>query len=392
MSVESPDDVAIVGGGHAGLLAGAVLARLGLAVRVVERQPAEAVRGAPADGRSLALVAGSLRTLRRFGLWPGLELLGEPVWRTEVADAVTGRRVAYDAPAGDGPFACGFENAVLRRGLLAAFLAVAGPDRLVRGEVAALDRQADRARLTLADGRAVEARLLVAADGRRSRVRELARIGVRVWRYPQAAVALVLGHTRPHAQVAREWLRPEGPLALLPLPGGRTGVTWVEPGAVAKAIVAEGEEALLARLGRETGGVLGRLALVSGPALYPLGALHAERYVAPRLALVGDAAHGVHPIHAQGFNMGVADVAALADALVAARARGIDPGSGDALVPYARARWRANEGRLLLTDTLNRVFSTASPPLAQARGLALTALDRVGPLRRLAIRHGAELG
>jgi 2-octaprenyl-6-methoxyphenol hydroxylase len=337
-------------------------------------------------------VTGSLRTLKRFGLWSGLETLGEPVWRTEVADRVTGRRVAYDSPAGDGPFACGFENAVLRRGLLAAFLAAAGPDRLVHGEVAALGREADRARLTLADGRAIEAKLLVAADGRRSRLRELARIGVRAWRYPQAAVALVLQHARSHAQVAREWLRPEGPLALLPLPGERTGVTWVEPGAAAEAIVAGGEAALLARLDRETGGVLGRLALESGPALYPLGALHAERYVAPRLALVGDAAHGVHPIHAQGFNMGVADVAALADALAAARGRGVDLGSGDALVPYARARWRANEGRLLLTDTLNRVFSTASPPLAQARGLALAALGRVGSLRRLAIRHGAELG
>ena len=392
MGAEPLDDVAIVGGGHAGLLAGAVLARLGFAVRVVERQPAEAIRDVPPDGRSLALVAGSLRSLQRFGLWSGLAPLGEPVWRTEVADAVTGRRVAYDAPAADGPFACGFENATLRRGLLDAFLAAAGPDRLVRGEVAALGREADRASLTLADGRRLDARLLVAADGRRSRVRELARIGVRAWRYPQAAVALVLRHARPHAQVAREWLRPAGPLALLPLLGGRTGVTWVEPVAAAEAIVAEGEAALLGRLDRETGGVLGRLELESGPALYPLGALHAERYVAPRLALVGDAAHGVHPIHAQGLNMGVADVAALADALVAARARRVDIGAGDTLVPYARARWRANEGRLFLTDTLNRVFSTASPPLAQARGLALAALDQVGPLRRLAIRHGAELG
>src|SRR4051812_4287842 len=203
MSVGPLDDVAIVGGGHAGLLAGAVLARLGFAVRVVERQPAAAIRDVPPDGRSLALVAGSLRSLQRFGLGPGLAPSGEPVWRTEVADAVTGRRVAYDAPAADGPFACGFENATLRRGLLDAFLAAAGPDRLVRGEVAALGRGADRALLTLADGRRLDARLLVAAHRRRSRVRELARIGVRAGRYPQAAGARLLPDPPPPPPGAR---------------------------------------------------------------------------------------------------------------------------------------------------------------------------------------------
>ena len=141
-----------------------------------------------------------------------------------------------------------------------------------------------------------------------------------------------------------------------------------------------------------TGGVLGRLELESGPAVYPLGAQHARHYVAPRVALVGDAAHGVHPIHAQGFNMGVADVGALADSLLAARARGLDLGSGEALLPYARARRGDNTRRLWLTDGLVRVFTADLAPLHAARSLALGAIERVAPLKRLAVRHGMQTG
>jgi 2-octaprenyl-6-methoxyphenol hydroxylase len=163
--------------------------------------------------------------------------------------------------------------------------------------------------------------VILAADGRRSKIRDLARIHARTWDYAQSALALVLRHPRPHAHTVREWLRPAGPLALLPLPGDRTGVTWVEPTAAARTLSTLLPADLLARLQTLTSNTLGEAEIESGPSLYPLGALHADRYVAPRLALVGDAAHGVHPIHAQGFNMGVADVGALVDALTSARAR-----------------------------------------------------------------------
>jgi 2-octaprenyl-6-methoxyphenol hydroxylase len=341
------------------------------------------------------LLAGSVRVAERFGVWPWLARHGEPVWRTVVAETVTGGRVAYDAAAegGGAPFGHGFEQAALRAALLGAFLDAAGADRLATGEVAALRRGPEVATLALADGREVAARLVVAADGRRSRARALAGIGAREWRYDQAALALVVEHARPHGGAVREWLRPEGPLALLPLPGGhRTGVTWVERPRAAAELMDAGPDALLAALDRLTGRALGRLALAAGPSLYPLGALHADRYVAPRLALVGDAAHGTHPIHAQGFNMGVADVGALADALSAARARGLDLGSGDALLPYARRRRPDNDRRVMLTDALNRVFSNDLAPLARARGLALAAVDAVAPLKRLAVRHGMQVG
>jgi 2-octaprenyl-6-methoxyphenol hydroxylase len=187
-------------------------------------------------------------------------------------------------------------------------------------------------------------------------------------------------------------LRRGGPLATLPLPGRRTGITWVERMAEARRLAGLGSAELLAELDVLTGGVLGQLELESGPAVYPLGAQHARHYVAPRLALVGDAAHGVHPIHAQGFNMGVADVGALADSLLRARARGLDLGSGEALLPYARARRGDNTRRLWLTDGLVRMFTADLAPLHTARSLALGAIERVAPLKRLAVRHGMQTG
>jgi 2-octaprenyl-6-methoxyphenol hydroxylase len=385
------DDITIVGGGHAGLLAGSALAGLGFKVRLIERRPLEALGAGPADGRVLALLAGSVRIADHLGIWPYLAPYGAAIWRTEVIESTGGRGIAYDAAADGEPFGYGFEGRLLQRGLRQAFAALAGPDRFTAGEVAALERGPDHATLALEGGERLTARLVIAADGRQSRLRQLARIGTRDWCYQQAALTLVIEHDRPHAHGVREWLRPEGPLALLPLPGQRSGVTWVQSEEQARAGLAAGTETLLATLDRLIGGVLGRLRLESGPAFYPLGALHAERYVAARLALIGDAAHGVHPIHAQGLNMGVADIGALTEALVAARTRGVDLGSGDALLPYARRRRPENDRRLLLTDTLNRLFSNRIAPLAQARGLALTAIDRLPMLKRLAIREGMQL-
>jgi 2-octaprenyl-6-methoxyphenol hydroxylase len=202
----------------------------------------------------------------------------------------------------------------------------------------------------------------------------------------------VLRHDRPDPGMVREWLRRGGPLATLPLPGGRTGITWVERAAEAGALAALGPEELLAAFAEATGGVLGRAVIESGPSFYPLGAQHARSYVGPRVALVGDAAHGVHPIHAQGFNMGVADVGALVDSILAARGRGLDLGSGEALLPYARARRGDNTQRLWLTDGLVRLFTADLPPLRAARSLALDAIERVPPLKRLAVRHGMQTG
>jgi 2-octaprenyl-6-methoxyphenol hydroxylase len=384
--------ILVVGGGHAGLLAAAAAAGLGFDVRLIDPQPWPAIVTAEPEGRSLAVLAGSTAIMQDLGVWPFVEGLGEPVWQTIVRDAVTGRQIAYDNAADRRPFAYGFQNVDLRRGLLQAFLAKAGDGAYLRGTVLALRPSGKQTQVVLDDGRHLEAGLVVAADGRASKLRGLAGIAVTGWRYDQSALALVIRHARPHAGAVREWLRPAGPLAFLPLTGQRTGVTWVERIGPAADLAAEAPASLIEQLQALTGGVLGRMEIAAGPALYPLAAHQAARYVRPRLALVGDAAHGTHPVHAQGFNMGVGDIGALARGLARARQRGLDPGGGEVLLPYERERRPANTRRLLLTDGLNRMFSTTAFPATRLRSLALATLDTVPPLKNLAMRHGMQLG
>lgn len=384
-------DVLVIGGGHAGLMLGTGLANAGFAVRLVERQPIASIEAARPSGRSLALLAGSVRIARKLGVWSAIADDTARIERVEVRDVTGGARVRYerDAP-GQEPFGVGVEHAALRRGLLRAFLDAAGEPAWLTGEISGLRREAGAIEAVLADGRRVRAALVAGADGRASRVRELARIGVDRWDYGQHAITLVLRH--PHGGAVHEWLRRSGPLATLPLPDQRTGITWVERSEEARRLVALDRAALAASLVEATGGALAGARIESGPSSYPLGALHARRYVAPRLALVGDAAHGVHPIHAQGFNMGVADIGALAESLASARARGLDPGSGEALLPYARLRRSENTQRLWLTDGLVRLFANDLAPLRAARSLALNAIDNLAPLKRLAVRHGMQAG
>lgn len=386
-------DLLIVGGGHAGLWLGAAAARAGLSVELVDPQPASAVRRAPGDGRTLALLGGTRRVGAAQGIWRWVEAIGHPVRRVDVRDITGNSRVTYDSvELGGQPFAWGVEAAPLRSALLEGFEAHAGTDTWRVGRLRALRRDASGIAAELADGSSIRAKLLIGADGRGSRVRELARIQLSRTSYGQAALAFVVRHGRPHGDAVRERLRPAGPLALLPVGPHRSGVTWVESEADARAIQAQPAAALLDRLARETEDVLGPLGLDSPVAVWPLGAQHAARYVAPRLALVGDAAHGVHPIHAQGFNMGVADIGALLDRLVAARRDGHDIGSPDVLLAYQRDRWWDNERRLRLTDGLNRLFSNDLLPAKLVRGAVLRAIDAIPPLKAFAVREGMRAG
>jgi 2-octaprenyl-6-methoxyphenol hydroxylase len=380
-------EILIVGGGHAGLFLGAALAG-GWTVAVVDPEPPERIRDRTSDGRTLALLRGSEAIARILGVWPWVRRVASPIREVLVQDSMSAAGVRYEPPEDGRPFGWGLENRALRGVLLDAFVAAAGEGALLQGRVGALERGIDRQTVRLEDGRRLGARLVVGADGRGSRVRDLAGIGLERWSYGQTALTLVIRHELPHGDAVRELLRPAGPLALLPLAGRRSGVTWVERTESAARLMARDAPDLVAVLAEELGGVLGRVTADSPIAAHPLSAQHARRYVAPRIALVGDAAHGVHPIHAQGFNMGVADIGALAGLLLAARRRGADPGGADLLVAYERARWWANEAKLRLTDGLNRLFSTDFPPARLARAAALQALELVPPLKRLAVAQG----
>jgi 2-octaprenyl-6-methoxyphenol hydroxylase len=387
-----PAGVLIAGGGHAGLLLALALERAGLPVTLLEAEPLAAVREAPFDGRALALMYGSKRVFDALGLWQALADIAEPVWGVRVEDRGSGAKLAYDAlEVGRHPFGYGIENRNLRQRLLGLAesrpaIRILAPARLAR---IARDRAGVRA--TLEDGRQLAAALVVGADGRNSSVRALAGLGIERWRYPQTALTFAIRHRRPHEGQVREYLRPAGPLALLPLGPGLSAVTWVEPAAGAERLLAGTGADLLEALVEQTGGELAPLEVRGRPTGYALSAHRARRLVAPRIALVGDAAHAVHPIHAQGFNLGVRDVAALAEVLVDAARAGQDLGGGEALIRYER--WRQADVRLVLglTDGLNRLFSTDLAPARLLRAAGLNALGLLAPLRQLAMRRGMGL-
>ena len=380
-------DVAIVGGGAAGLLTAIAMLRQGLSVQLVDPLPAEAIRAAPADGRAVGLHGGSIDHLQKLGVWPRLEPFGSPIRRLEVHDDGSTGKIVYregDRPGGQ-LFGSGFENRVLRGALLDVLLAQAGGGKvLVADRLAEIRRQAEAITIRCESGREFSARLVIGADGRASRLRALAKIALQRWSYPNTALAFIVRHSVDQCGTVIEHLRKGGPIATLPLRGDRTGITWVEEHQLAQELADAPATILLGELDRVVNGALGTTELDGPVGTWPLSGQHAQRYVAPRLALVGDAAHGVHPIHAQGFNMGVADVAMLADLAGSAD----DPGAPDVLRRFERARRPANIRSIRLTDGLARVFSNDLMPLAKARGAALSLLDRITPLRRMAIREG----
>ena len=375
-------DIAIVGGGHAGLLAALALDDAGFDVRVVDPVGRCAQ---PSTGRTLALLAGSRMALEALGLWRHIAPVAWPVHRVDVRDTASGGHVVYrSGEVGEGPLAHGVDNGRLRDALAAAL-----PRALwLEGRVCAMP---GRGRLLLADGRHVVTGLVIGADGRGSVVRRLARIGLDRWSYRQTALSFIVTHAHDSRHMVLERFRPGGPLATLPLASHRSGITLVEPARTADAV----HERLLAGdlsiLEEHLADELGAMAVDGAVQRYPLTAQHASRYAAPGLALVGDAAHGVHPIHAQGFNMGVADIVSLVDVLRETRRRGRPPG-GEELLRYERERRPENASRLRMTDTLNRVFSSDIAPVREGRRWLLDTLAMTAPVRRRAIRHGMQMG
>ncbi len=387
-------DILIVGAGHTGLFLAAALAAQGWRLGILDPRLGDpGSREAIRDGRNLALMRSTRDTAERFGIWDGISAALCPVERVEVCERPDGARLAFSMAELDGsPFAYGVEHRTLLDLLLAAARARRPAPVAIGGRLEGLERAGDHMTVRLADGHAVATRLVIGADGRSSRVRERAGLGVDRWRYDQAAICFVVEHQRPHDGTVREWLRPEGPLALLPLPGRRCGVTWVEPAGKAERLAGKEPAELCRLLAEQTEGVLGGMRLVSRVGGWPLGAQHARRYVAPRLLLIGDAAHGVHPIHAQGFNMAVADIRVLAGMLARAAARGEDPGSPELLLSYQRRRWWPNQQRIWFTNGLNRIYSNDLSLLRPLRSGALRLLDGVPPLRRLVARNRMWVG
>ena len=384
--------VLIAGGGHAGLLLGLALGRLGLKPVILDAQPVEATLNAAFAGRAIALMYGSKRVFEALGLWPRLGAIAEPIQAVSLEDRDTGAGITYEAAEiVDHPFGYGLETRALRRLLLELVLERPGIEVVAPARLVGWGRSAQGIAAELDDGRRLDATLIVGADGRGSTVRARAGLDGSLRAYGQTALTFAIRHERPHDGRVREFLRPAGPLALLPIGEDLSSVTWIERTGLAQHLLAGPQDALATMLEERLGGVLGAFEITGEPSGYALSLHQARRFVAPRVALVGDAAHGIHPIHAQGFNLAVRDVASLAEVLVEAACTGRDLGDAEVLMRYDRLR--RGDARIVaaMTDALNSLFSTDLGPAKLVRRVGLSALDRLAPLKHLAMRRGMGL-
>lgn len=395
--MEKDADIVIVGGGLNGPALGVALAQAGLRVTVVDARPAGARAEAGFDGRAYALALASKRLLSVIGVWPRLEAKVQPILQIKASDGVAGQ--------GPAPFFLTFDHAELEEGpmgfmaedrhLYAAFLAAMAESgvQLISGEtVVSQEVTAGGVVVELASGRRVSARVLVGCDGRASGVAQRAGIGRTGWGYGQTALVTAIRHEKDHHGIAQQFFMPSGPLAILPLPGGHlSSIVWSETDAQAQALQALPDDAYLAALRPRFGDFLGEISLAGERFTYPLNLTLANSFVADRVALVGDAAHGVHPIAGQGLNLGLRDVGALAQVLIEAQRRGEDIGAADVLERYQRWRRFDSTALALGMDAVNRLFSNDNPLLRLGRDLGLGLVNAVPGLRRGFMRQAAGL-
>ena len=393
LGVSDDVELLIAGGGLVGLLLGIACAGAGLEVAIIDPQDPEAMRADAYDARSSAIAYGSRRALDGMGLWPAIEADAEPILEIRVADDNSPLFLHYDyRELGSGaPLGYIVENRVLRRAVIDQVRALPNLSFRAGHKVAAAETSAFAAVAVLAAGERVRARLIAAADGQNSLLRRAAGIGALEWRYPQTSITTTVRHERPHGGVAVEHFLPAGPFAILPMTGNRSSVVWTERAEFAARLAALPDADFAAELAARFGDFLGAVEPVGPRSVYPLGLMLAERYTARRLALVGEAAHLIHPIAGQGLNLGIRDVAALAELVIDARRLGLDIGEDTLLARYER--WRRSDALQLatVTDGLNRLFSNAIAPVRLARDVGLAIVNQLPPLKRFLMRDAMGL-
>ena len=430
-------DVVIAGGGMTGGTLALALAQAGLSVALCDAEPVQARLEPTFDGRASAIAAASFRQFRALGIAADLETLAQPIRSILVTDGpAPGASASAPAPVflsfasndlgpsssppgGGGPegrrgpgttpppsvaprqlplggsidaepMGWMVENRHIRAALAKAIKA-AGVTTFAPAFVEAVAHDAKEARVTLRDGEVLTAPLVVGAEGRRSVVRQAAGIDTYGWDYKQSGVVATVALERDHEGVAHEYFLPGGPLAILPLTDQRASLVWTEEKSRARALIDASPEAFEAHLARRFGAFLGRPKVIGERMGFPLSLQMAERMTGPRTALIGDAAHAIHPIAGQGLNLGLKDAAALAEVIVEARRLGEDWGSELVLDRYAR--WRRFDAAALAaaTDVFTRLFSNDDPLARLVRGAGLALVNRLAPARRLFVREAAGL-
>jgi len=393
-------DIVIAGGATAGLATALALRKAApdLTVTVVDIRTLDSTQGKkPADQRASAIAAAAQRMLDALGVWPAVAGDAQPIISMEVTDSKTGDAVrpvflTFDGSVEEGePFAHMVPNGVLLDALALAAKA-AGVEMIAPDSVDRFDVLPERVDVTLGSGGTIRARLLIAADGARSRLRALAGIKTVSWQYRQMAIVTNVRHERPHAGVAIEHFLPAGPFATLPLTGNRSSIVWTEQADDAQRLLKSDDFVFLSELERRFGHRFGGLELDGPRQGFPLGLLLARDFVQSRFALLGDAAHAIHPIAGQGLNFGFRDVAALTETVVDAHRLGLDFGAVDVLERYQTWRRFDTWQMGVTTDVLNRLFSNRNPVLRAARDFGLGLIDRMPGLKSRFIGEAAGFG
>jgi 2-octaprenyl-6-methoxyphenol hydroxylase len=391
-------DVIILGGGLVGLTLAVALDRHGLTSIVID--PADPQKQlAPAyDGRATAVASTSYRMLEAIGVADRLEGEGCPIRSIRVSDGLEPGGLLFEPPEGDDPLGMMFENRRLRGALRDCALAAKNVTLLMPGRAAEIVRDGTGVRVALEDSRVVAAPLLIGAEGRNSPTRQSAQIPLARWSYDHVAIVATITHERPHGNVAYEIFYPAGPFAILPmLPGqdglSRSAIVWSVASADAPAMLDLPDRAMAAEIEKRMGGFLGKVALAGPRSNYPLGFHHAATITAERLALAGDAAHGIHPIAGQGLNLGFRDAAALTQVLVEGARLGMDLGDAQLLARYER--WRSLDTFMVAaaTDGLTRLYGVPGRTASAIRRFGMGAVQRIGPLKdRLMAEARGETG
>ncbi|MFZ0570227.1 MAG: FAD-dependent monooxygenase [Rhodomicrobium sp.] len=392
-------DIVICGGSFVGLALARALCAMAPGVyriAIVEQRPLLNAGEKTRDGRTVALTASVKAMLEAIGVWPALAGKAEPILRIELTDSSLEAPVrpaligldAAEAPGGE-PTAYIIENADLLPALLASLEGTPEVRFFAPDSVSSFETREAEVTVSLGSGAALTAKLLAAADGRNSKLAEMAGIRTTVWPSKKVGIVATAGIERPHHGTARQHFLPAGPFAILPMTGNRVSVVWTEHADVAKRILAQDSEAILGELSLRFGNELGELMLISEPKAYPLTMSIARDFVRPRFVLIGDAAHGLHWIAGQGLNHGLKDVAALAETLIDASRLGLDIGSLSVLKRYERWRRFDSVTSAMSAVAINTLFSNDSMALRMLRSTGLRTVDRLGQLKTFFMKEAA---
>lgn len=386
MAQSHHSDVIIIGGGLIGLAQGLALAAHGISVQIVDRADPAAMMSPGFDGRTSAISSSSFKMLSAIGLGDALEGKGCPIGQIWVSDQLKPGAIDFVPSAEDGFLGQMFENRLLRRTLYEA--AAAHPDIKLHMPVtvAHRSRNAARTEVVLDSGEVLMASLMVAAEGRQSQTREEAGIKVAQWNYHHKAMVGAVYHEKPHGNVAYEIFYPAGPFALLPMLDSedgrhRSAIVWSVSDAEAAAYLKLGPRGYAHELEKAMGGIVGAVELAAPLSTYPLGFHHAGQITAERLVLIGDSAHGIHPIAGQGLNLGLRDVAALTEVLADGIRLGLDPADAQLLERYSRWRSVDTLAVAMATDSLTRLFGLKGKTASAIRRFGMGAIQRAKPAK-----------